>query len=90
MMDPNFKAIVKIHGAEDQRLYGTKPGTLLVRAIRVLTEHEPGWANLKPESISLFQRDWVRGPWQLLKVVTYDEVPEEQQEWRKAEQKGKT
>ena len=84
-----FRAAVHIDGAMTQYAYGKKPGTVLARGIRLLTEHEPGFANLTPLRVELYQREHRACAWQLLKTLTYAEIPDEQQHWRKPQTKTK-
>ena len=82
-----YRAVVCIHGMENQHCYGPNPATVLARAIRHLTEHEPGFANTTPLRVELYQREHAGFAWQFLKTVNYQELSEGQHEWRKPRQK---
>jgi|PlaIllAssembly_1097288.scaffolds.fasta_scaffold53169_4 hypothetical protein len=85
-----YKARVIIRGAMDQQLYGTKPDSLRRRAIKLLTEHEPGWGSLQPEQVVISeQTGYISGneaQWIPVETIYYHDLPESQLEWKRKSQ----
>ena len=50
------RAIVRIRGAMNQTVYGTKPESVRRRALKLLHEHPPGFASLYPHSVTMQER----------------------------------
>ena len=84
----NYKATVHISGAMDQHIYGRDPEKLKARAAKLLTTHEPGFGSLWPLDFVLQEHVQVlsgnRSEWRKVSVTLYKDIPEDQQEWRRA------
>jgi hypothetical protein len=82
----NYKAIVYIHGACSQILYGRKPEPLMARAVAALTYWEPGFAGLYPERVDLLQNagqiSGNRSNWTPVRTLQFSEIPAEQHAWK--------
>lgn len=85
-----LRATVHIRGAMDQHFYGTNVESLRRRAIKALTQFEPGGGNLFPDRIVISEQVRVisgrLAQWEPVFTLFYKEVPETQHEWRKRKQ----
>ena len=79
----HFKAVIEISGCTTEVITGNDLDKLEVRAIRKLTEHEPGWASCQPLRIKLMKRGLPGEDWRIVRLTPYELIPEEQQAWRK-------
>lgn len=91
VIKPMFRARVIISGATDQFAYGKNPDRLMAKAVRLLTVFPPGLGSLFPRNIILERKigevSGNQSLWEYVRTLNYEDVPEDQHEWRKAKPK---
>ena len=83
----HYKARVHIRGAMDQLLYGDKAPNLRRRAIKLLTEHEPGWGSLQPDHVVMLEHvrqiDGNTAEWRPIETIYYHDLKDSELEWKR-------
>lgn len=82
-----YRAVINRTGSTTQYLYGKNHVKLMDRAIRALTDWEPGFASTWPKSITLQRHvraiSGNQAEWSDVRQLRYEDIPQHQHEWRR-------